>query len=105
MVPAVTAPSTKPSEVVAIAATTVFVCPLAVLNAMRVPPSPLNDSAPLLAVGIRVQVLPALAERKMPRPKYESPELFASPVAARITVCAGSVLPGWIAIAPIDSVA
>jgi len=67
-----------PSEVVAMAETTVFICPLAVLNAMRVPPKPLNESAPLLAVEISVQAPPAFVERRMPMPKYESPELFAS---------------------------
>src|ERR1035438_6196576 len=86
-----------PSEVVAMAATTVFICPLAVLNAMRVPPRPLKDSAPPLAVGIRAHVVPASAERKMPRPKYESPELSASPPAARITVFVGSALPASMA--------
>ena len=65
MVLAVTAPASTPSEVVAMADTTV----LAVLNAMRVPPRPLNDSAPPFAVAIWVQVLPPSAERKMPRPK------------------------------------
>ncbi len=87
------------------AATAVFACPAAALNAIRVPPRPLKDNAPLLAVRIRFQSVPALVERRMPRPKYESPELLASPVAARITVLAGSVLPGWMAIAPIESVA
>ena len=87
------------------AATTVLVCPVAVPKAMRVPPRPLNDSVPLLAEEIRVQVVPASAERRMPRPKYESAELSASPVAARIRVCVGSVLPGWIASEPMDSVA
>jgi hypothetical protein len=68
-VPAVTAPSTIPSEVVAIAETTVFVCPVALLKAMRVPPRPLNETAPLFAVEINVHVLPASVERRMPSPK------------------------------------
>ena len=63
---AVTAPSIKPSELAAIADTTTLVWPL---NAMRVPPKPLNESAPLLAVETRVQVLPASVERKIPNPK------------------------------------
>ena len=105
MVVAVTAPSIRPSELVAIAETTTFVCPFAVLKAMRVPPSPLKESAPLLALEIRFQVLPASLERKMPKPKYESAELFASPVAARITDFAGSELPGWMAMEPMESVA
>ena len=46
-----TAPSIRPSDVVAIAATTVFVCPLAVLNAMRVPPRPLKESAAAVGGG------------------------------------------------------
>src|SRR5579871_5255013 len=71
---------------------------------MRVPPRPLNESAPLLAVGMRAHVLPASLERRMPSPKYESPELSASPVAARITDFAGSELPGWIAMDPMESV-
>jgi hypothetical protein len=47
------------------AATTI----LAELNAMRVPPRPLKESAPALALRIRVQVLQASVERRMPRPK------------------------------------
>lgn len=65
----VSAPATSPSELAAIAATAVFVCPLVVSNAIRAPPRPLKDKAPLLAVEIKVQVLPPLAERRMPRPK------------------------------------
>jgi hypothetical protein len=91
---AVTAPSTIPSDVVAIADTTVFTWLLAVLNAMRVPPSPLKESVPVFAVEISVQVMPASVERRMPRPKYESLELFASPVAARIRLFAGLMFPG-----------
>ncbi len=66
---AVSAPSTTPSELAAMAATTVFVCPAAVLKAMRVPPSPLKDNVPPFAVGINAHVLPPSAERKIPRPK------------------------------------
>ena len=62
----VTAPSITPSYEVAVAETTVFVCPVKELNAMRVPPRPLNDKAPPFAAGISVQVAPALVERKMP---------------------------------------
>ena len=51
-----------------IAETTVLAAP-AVLNAMRVPPRPLKESAPPFAVGINVHVLPPSAERRMPRPK------------------------------------
>jgi hypothetical protein len=100
---AVTAPSISPSELVPIADTTTLVWPL---NAMRVPPKPLNESAPLLAVETRVQVLPASVERKIPKPKYESAELLASPVAARITDFVESgIACCWMAIAPIESVA
>ncbi len=98
---AVTEPSTTPSDVVPIAATTVF----AVLNAMCVPPRPLKESEPGFAVEISVQVFPASVERRMPRPKYESAELFASPVPIRITLLAGSLFPGWMAIDPTESVA
>ncbi len=66
---AVSAPSTPPSELAAIAATTVLVCPLLVLNAMRVPPRPLKDKLPPFAAGINAHVLPPSAERRMPRPK------------------------------------
>jgi hypothetical protein len=47
----------------------VFVCPLAALKAILVPPSPLKESAPLFAVEINIQVLPALVDRKIPNPK------------------------------------
>src|SRR5258708_20551532 len=76
---------------------------LAVLKAMRVPPSPLKEREPLLAVGMSVQVFPASLERRMPRPKYESAELFASPVPTRITLLVGSLFPGCMAIEPPES--
>src|SRR5271165_1050804 len=72
---------------------------------MRVPPSPAKESVPALAVGMRLQLAPPFVERKIPSPKYESAELLASPVAARIKLFAGLLLPAWMAIAPIESVA
>jgi hypothetical protein len=68
-VSAVTAPSTRPSELVAIAETTVLVWPLALPKTMRVPPSPLNESAPPFAVEVKLQLAPAFVDRKMPNPK------------------------------------
>ena len=65
-----------PSALVPIAETTVRL--LRVANAIRVPPRPANESASLFALDARVQLFPASVERKIPSPKYESPELLAS---------------------------
>jgi hypothetical protein len=63
-------PEVMPSAVAAIAATTVLVCPPAVLKAIRVAPSPLKEIVPAFAVEIRgAQVAPPLLERRNPSPK------------------------------------
>jgi hypothetical protein len=77
------------------AATTVLVCPVAVLKAMRVAPNPLKESVPAFAVEMSgSRVAPPLVERRSPSPKYESEELSASPVPTRITLWLGLEFPG-----------
>ena len=66
----VSAPATTLSEVADMAASTVLVCPQAMLKAMRVAPKPLKDSVPPFAVEISgAHVVPPSAERRNPRPK------------------------------------
>ena len=59
-------PSITPSVAPAAVATTKL--GFTVLHAILLKPSPAKDRLPVLSCEIRVQVLPALSERKIPKP-------------------------------------